>query len=644
MMGPEIIAAVAAAAATSISAVIVAVMAVISHVCKDGGGGGGGPSAAAVEVDEPNAPLLDDEDPGIQGSANMGYDDGGDMFHDCETMEPRGRSIVSLTKNKRRLHAAGLLLPGICALVMVSELLAFFIRCYSNADEGSRVTRNFVKSEGPNFSDDRAAAIGDRRVCWSEIWRNPLQMWYLPYWLMPVVFIIVCLQWLAFKLIKRFNTEAHHTRRSVHAAVFFIWGLVVLMPAIAAGIIFIPQDPTVVRSYNASVFAVGDNVYGGLGDSSYITRYIARPMAGDIATRNSIKQVAAGEGHTLILLVDGSVWAVGSNEAGQLGDGMQDNRNVPYIMHTPTTVQQIAAAGDFSVFLKRDGQVWAVGGNSYGQLGDGTKNNRSIAKAIISLQDDNARVATGSTGFTLVLKSERSIMAMGNNFHGHLGLEPHPVLVPTTVSSAGSNNAKLAAGHGHTILVKENGHIFGMGLNGHGQLGDNTTEDRSVPVEMALLGGDNREAAAGACHTVVLKGDGQVVAVGCNSRGQLGDGTLVAKSMAVAMQWANADTSLADNRQVAAGAFHTVILGGDRRVFAAGCNLYGQLGIGVNATEGIVPGCSTPDYNSGQTLVVPLLGRVNTISCAGADSSGNMHVAAGMYHTVVVRNETASCG
>ena len=63
---------------------------------------------------------------------------------------------------------------------------------------------------------------------------------------------------------------------------------------------------------------------------------------------------------------------------------------------------------------------------------------------------------------------------------------------------------------------------FVTGLNTYGRLGDGTHEhpsftDRLSPVESTLLGMDNLAAAAGTAHTVLLKADGRVVAVGQNS-------------------------------------------------------------------------------------------------------------------------------
>jgi alpha-tubulin suppressor-like RCC1 family protein len=86
--------------------------------------------------------------------------------------------------------------------------------------------------------------------------------------------------------------------------------------------------------------------------------------------------ITAGDGHSLALKRDGTVWAWGSNDSGQLGDGTMTDSLVPKKI-SPSSLSgviAIAATTSHNLALKSDGTVWGWGHNNYGELGDGTFN------------------------------------------------------------------------------------------------------------------------------------------------------------------------------------------------------------------------------------------------------------------------------
>ena len=114
---------------------------------------------------------------------------------------------------------------------------------------------------------------------------------------------------------------------------------------------------------------MGENNSGQLGDGTY--NDTNQP---EMIVASNVVAIAAGGGHSLFLKKDGSLWAMGSDTFGQLGDGSTENgayqTNRPEMILSGG-VTAIAAGEAHSLFLKSDGSLWAMGDDQYGQLGDG---------------------------------------------------------------------------------------------------------------------------------------------------------------------------------------------------------------------------------------------------------------------------------
>ncbi|MFI5164216.1 MAG: choice-of-anchor D domain-containing protein, partial [Bacteroidia bacterium] len=115
-------------------------------------------------------------------------------------------------------------------------------------------------------------------------------------------------------------------------------------------------------------FSWGYNGNGQLGDSTTTDRHTPVPER-----ITGIVSVAAGYYHSLALKSNGTVWTWGNNGNGQLGDGSYNQRIIPVNVNGLTGTNIAVAAGAFhSLALKSNGSVWAWGWGNYGQLGNGT--------------------------------------------------------------------------------------------------------------------------------------------------------------------------------------------------------------------------------------------------------------------------------
>jgi alpha-tubulin suppressor-like RCC1 family protein len=252
---------------------------------------------------------------------------------------------------------------------------------------------------------------------------------------------------------------------------------------------------------------------------------------------SEVVAIAAGALHGLFLRADGSLWGVGDDASGQLGDGFTHFAE-PIGPRLPEQivaggVKAIAAGAWHSLFLKTDGSLWGMGVDTYGQLGDGhffyqfSLSEIYTNLPVLIVPGDVVAIAAGAQ-HSLFLKSDGSLWGMGYNWNGQLGIgnftsTNRPVLIVE------SNVVAVAAGGYHSLFLMSDGSLWGMGMNSQGQLGDGSYSvwpptANGVDVPEMIVASNVVAIAAGQYHSLFLESDGSLWAMGQNTKNQLGDG------------------------------------------------------------------------------------------------------------------------
>ncbi len=303
-------------------------------------------------------------------------------------------------------------------------------------------------------------------------------------------------------------------------------------------------------------------------------------------TAQTVTNVSCGQFHTLFIKSDGSLWAMGLNLNGQLGNGTFDSTNVPQEI-VPTGVIAASAGGLHSLFLKTDGSLWAMGDNHNGQLGDGSFNGLQFETNLPEMiVPSGVKAISAGTIHSLFLKTDGSLWAMGNGSAGELGAGPGNSYQNRPELIVSSGVAAISAGNAYSLFLKTDGTLWVMGEGIYGALGDGSV---AQPVYFPEMITNNVTAICAAFdHALFIKNDGTLWDMGGDQNGQLGDGT-------------NNNTSRPLNPFPRTDI--TGITGGDSfSLFLAGTSLWGmgssangQLGDGTTTSirsipEQIVPG------------------------------------------------------
>ena len=372
-----------------------------------------------------------------------------------------------------------------------------------------------------------------------------------------------------------------------------------------------------------SAMAWGSNISGGVGDGSTATvRLSPVPVVGQ---GSGVKQVSSGFSHVLAVRTDGTAWAWGDNQTGELGNGLvEDHRGVP-VQVALTNVTAVAAGGGFSLALRSDGTVWAWGDDTTGEVGDGVNSAtpRPSPQQISGLTGVT-QIAAG-LDFGLALLSDGTVRAWGRNTAGELGIgsaSPSFSGTPRPVSGL-TGVTQISAGASHSLALRSDATVWAWGDNTNNELGDGTVATRYAPVAVPGLGGVT-QVSAGWVHSLAVLSDGTVKDWGSNQNGELGDGTTSGRAV---------PTLVAGLTQVAAvsgGVFYSLALHLDGTVHAWGANDGGLLGIGTSDSHlspVVVPGLthvaqvSAGRFQSVARVAVPAF-ALNSDRTAGSVQAG----------------------
>ncbi len=205
------------------------------------------------------------------------------------------------------------------------------------------------------------------------------------------------------------------------------------------------------------------------------------------------KQVGGGHLNVFATKTDGTLWGWGNGHWGKLGNNKNQNDS-GFSTSSPaqipgTTWAVVAGYSNGGAATKTDGTFWAWGYNNVGQLGQNDKTHRSSPTQVPG-------TTWGTTTDTLLqspevqgsIKTDGTLWMWGNNESGELGQNnltdySSPKQIPGTtwkqinfIGGGGSNGAMLA--------TKTDGTMWSWGRNELGNLGQNNTTHRSSPTQI----------------------------------------------------------------------------------------------------------------------------------------------------------------
>ena len=327
----------------------------------------------------------------------------------------------------------------------------------------------------------------------------------------------------------------------------------------------------------------GYNSKNGLKAKAIINIY--RNQEGAI----TVPVVGQGYGNTITLKEDGTVWATGKNDYGQLGVGDTTNRNTSVQVKIDENtylenVIKIDVTDNTTIALTKTGEVYAWGKNEFGELGLGDRTYRSYATRVKGIDGNGyleniIDVANGDEN-SYAIDKNGNVYGWGDGNYHQIDDTTTSRTTPTQMSDC-TDAISVSAGDCFMAFIQANSNSCVRGYNRYGQRGNGTTAD--TPTGTCIVGNDINKICAGNDSTLIIKEDGTVWTSGRNRYGELGVGDTSNRTTYTKL-------TLEDGTEIKAkygelNSSITTILGKDGKVYTTGYNGYGQLSNGTTTNS-----------------------------------------------------------
>lgn len=347
---------------------------------------------------------------------------------------------------------------------------------------------------------------------------------------------------------------------------------------------------------DGTVYAWGANTNSQCGATGGSTPTV-------ISGLTNVTKIVAGLTHSAALTSGGSVYTWGGGANGQQGNGGTADRAIPTAV-LPTGISDIASSGGGNHMMAlTGGTVKCWGSNSYGQCGGYPSYSPVTTPVSVTTVGDIGAITAGN-GHSLAVRNSDGAVYVWGQMAASIG--------QTNLISGLSGVKTVAAGDGYTLALKSDNTVVALGSNAYGELGIGAVASASSPVAVTLPGVVS-VLTAGTKSSIAITTNGNVYAWGSNSNGALGFGTPTQKNVPVQLISENIPDTIA----IGTGANHNLITSASSpaTLLTWGSNIRGELGAGdtlpyadPHLISGIAPHYSATNHETvggiDHTLVV----------------------------------------
>lgn len=343
----------------------------------------------------------------------------------------------------------------------------------------------------------------------------------------------------------------------------------------------------------------------------------------------------AGAGNSIINS-GRNIYCWGQGTSGQIGNNAAANASLLTQMVQASYVAVHISGGEKATYaISYSKQLFAWGSNQYAQIGDGSTTNRSspviIGSNLWNYVSGGARYAAG-------IPTDGKVYFWGENTYGQFGtnnITNYSVPTVSTTLPSGDFFKKISTGGASAVALSKTNTAYVCGLNTSGQLGLGDVNNRSSFVRVSQYAGRVMDICAGSESVHLLLNDGTIVSSGGNTSGQLGINSTASRST-----WTPMTTSIRFSKLMDDMKQQTLFaISANGVLYACGDNTFGQLGNGSTTSRSTMAAVTT-----NISRCVSVVGAKDCVLAIAYDTAGSPAYGNNAYLFTWGKNDVGQLG